>query len=487
MKEMNRRRTVERLVVLALAGLVLLSGFSGCFGREKAPGPGPKESLGDGGAGTQVENSTAQSIRKEFEFAWNCYKQYAWGYDELMPLSKTHDNWYGESLGMTIVDSLDSLYLLGLHDEYLVAHNWIVHNLDFDKNISVSVFEVNIRLLGGLITGYQIFGDQRLLELAVDLANRLLPAFESPTEMPYRFVNLRTGEVEDANSNSGEIGTLTLEFGMLSKLTGNPVYYEKAKNAVKALYERRSPTTNLVGTMINVENGQWILPAAHIGGMIDSYYEYLYKAGVLFEDKDMLDMWNVSVDGINTYLADSVYQIASGELWYGYGDMITGQSVGKVFSALACFFPGLLGLSGDTERAKLLIESCWKMWEKWELAPEAFEYTTMQLVPYMESYQLRPEFAESLYYMWKLTGDEKYRDIGKTVFEDIVKYCKCEGGYTIITNVGTKEQGDLMHSFFLAETLKYLYLLYEDNSIITLNNVVFTTEAHPFFIEKIGG
>jgi len=239
--------------------------------------------------------------------------------------------------------------------------------------------------------------------------------------------------------------------------------------------------------MINVESGIWILPASHIGGMIDSYYEYLYKAGMLFDDKEMLDMWNVSIDAINKHLADETHMLLTGELWYGYADMAVGIPEGKIFSALACFFPGVLGISGDVDRAKLLTESCWKMWEKWHLAPEAFEYTTMTLVPGFHNYELRPEFAESLFYMYRFTGDEKYREMGKTVFEDIVKYCKCEGGYTIIKDVDTMEKGNLMHSFFLAETLKYLYLLFDDSINIDLNHVVFNTEAHPFYINKEAG
>src|SRR5207248_6432969 len=131
------------------------------------------------------------------------------------PLSKQPRDWYGESLLMTPVDSLDTLLLLGCKEEAEKAHALIVERLSFDKDANVKVFEITIRLLGGLLSGYQLTGDPRLLHLADDLGTRLLPAFQSPTGMPYMFVNLRTGKTSGARSNPAEIGTLILEFGTL--------------------------------------------------------------------------------------------------------------------------------------------------------------------------------------------------------------------------------------------------------------------------------
>ena len=159
-------------------------------------------------------------------------KQYAWGHDELRPLTKTARDWYGPSLLMTPVDALDSMTMMGLDDEASKTRDYIAKNLSFDHDIYVKNFEITIRLLGGLLSNYQLSGDKRLLALAQDLGNRLLPAFKSPTGMPYVFVNLKTGATRDAVSNPAEIGTLLLEFGTLSKLTGNPVYFDKAKRAL---------------------------------------------------------------------------------------------------------------------------------------------------------------------------------------------------------------------------------------------------------------
>src|SRR5262249_6851664 len=215
----------------------------------------------------------AKQVRAEFLHVWNAYKRYAWGHDELKPLSKGHRDWYGSSLYLTPVDSLDTMILMGLNTEADDARELILQNLSFDKDIDVKNFEITIRLLGGLLSSYQLTGDKRLLGLAEDLGNRLLPAFNSPTGMPYEYVNLKTGKTRGAESSPAEIGTLLIEFGTLSKLTGKSAFYEKAKNALVQLYSRRSKL-GLVGSTINVETGQWIDATSHISTGIDSYYEY---------------------------------------------------------------------------------------------------------------------------------------------------------------------------------------------------------------------
>src|SRR4030095_5838047 len=202
--------------------------------------------------------------------AGRAYERYAWGHDELRPLSKAPRDWHAGSLLMTPVDALDTLLLMGLQDEAAKAQALIVEKLSFDQDVSVKNFEVTIRLLGGLLSGYQRTGDPRLLRLAEDLGTRLLPAFNSPTGMPYMYVNLKTGKTSGARSNPAEIGTLLLEFGTLSKLTGKAIFYDKPKKALLELARRRSGI-GLVGEEIDVESGEWISRASHVGGGIDSY------------------------------------------------------------------------------------------------------------------------------------------------------------------------------------------------------------------------
>ncbi|HEX8853127.1 MAG TPA: glycoside hydrolase family 47 protein, partial [Pyrinomonadaceae bacterium] len=137
----------------------------------------------------------AEEVKAEFLHAWRGYKKYAWGHDDLKPLTKTHHDWYGEPLLMTPVDALDTMILMGLREEADTTREYIVKNLSFDRDIYVQNFEITIRLLGGLLSAYQLTNDRRLLALAEDLGTRLLPVFDSPTGLPYRFVNLRTGKV----------------------------------------------------------------------------------------------------------------------------------------------------------------------------------------------------------------------------------------------------------------------------------------------------
>jgi ER degradation enhancer, mannosidase alpha-like 2 len=414
----------------------------------------------------------AARVRTEFLHAWNNYERYAWGHDALRPLSKTAHDWYGQSLLMTPLDALDTLILMHLDAEAERARSLIVNDLSFDRDIYVKNFEITIRLLGGLLSGYQLTGDDRLLSLAEDLGNHLLPVFNSPTGLPYVYVNLRTGQTRDPVTNPAETGTLLLEFGTLSKLTGKPVFYEKAKRALVETFQRRSPL-GLVGESINVETGEWTNTDSHISGGIDSYYEYLWKCWLLFGDKDCRDMWEASIPAVNKYLTDEI----RGELWYGHTDMQTGERTKTEYGALDAFFPGLLALSGDLERGRRLQASSFKMWNLYGIEPETLDYKMMRVVA--GSYHLRPEIVESTYYLYHYTGDPDYRRMGEKMFDDFVKYCRADSGYAALADVVTKQQLDEMQSFVLAETFKYFYLLFASPETLQFDKVIFNTEAHP--------
>jgi len=408
--------------------------------------------------------------------AWNGYKKYAWGHDDLKPLSKTHHDWYPQPLLMTPVDSLDTMIIMGLDEEAATTRAYILDNLSFDKDIDVQNFEITIRLLGGLITSYQLTNDKRFLNLAEDLGRRLLPVFDSPTGMPYRYVNLKTGKVRNPVSNPAETGTLLLEFGALSKLTGNPVYYDKAKRALVETYNRRSKI-GLVGEWINVETGQWTNTDSHISGAIDSYYEYLLKCDLLFGDQDCKRMWTDSIVAINKYLADEIKTDFGVELWYGHADMNTGTRTDSTYGALDAFFPAVLALSGDLRRAKRLQDSSFKMWRHSDIEPEVFDYRSKTVKS--AGYPLRPEIVESTYYLYHYTKDQKYQRMGEQMWRDFVKHCRTDEGYAALKSVVTKEKSDSMQSFLFAETFKYFYLLFAGPETLDFKNVIFNTEAHP--------
>jgi len=438
-----------------------------------APAPSPLPPLPASRLALPLDRAAlAARVRAEMLHAWRGYERYARGHDELRPVSRTARDWYAEPLLMTPVDALDTLLLMGLDDEAARARALIVARLRFDRDIEVKNFEITIRMLGGLLSSWQLTGDPRLLRLAEDLGNRLLPAFASPTGMPYTFVNLRTGKPSGPRSNPAEVGTLLLEMGTLARATGRQVFYDRAKRAVVELYARRS-RLGLVGEGIDVETGRWTSRASHIGGGIDSYYEYLLKSAVLFGDADCARMWRQSLGALDRHLADE----APTGFWYGQVDMLTGRRTASEFGALQAFFPAVLALDGKLDRARRLEESCYRMWNLHGIEPDALDYRTLKVLD--AGYPLRPEIVESAYYLRRLTHDPRYLEMGRTIFAALLADCRTGAGYTVLKSVVTKEQGDLMPSYFLAETLKYLYLLFAPDEALDLDRVVFNTEGHP--------
>ena len=198
-----------RILPLLIASIIVASTFASCV---------PDNSL------RTEKAQLAEEVRQEFLHSWNAYKKYAWGHDMLRPVSKTYVDWYKTTLLMTPLDALDTMTLMGFKDEADSVREYLIKNLSFDQDIYVKNFEITIRLLGGLLSNYQLSGDQRLLMMADDLGTRLMPVFKTPTGIPYVDVNLRTGAIRNPRTNPAEVGTLLIEFGTLSKLTGKPEY-----------------------------------------------------------------------------------------------------------------------------------------------------------------------------------------------------------------------------------------------------------------------
>lgn len=424
-------------------------------------------------ASAQDRSPYADSVRAQFLHAWNGYRTYAWGHDALRPLSRTPHDWYRASLLMTPVDAFDTMLLMGLKEEAAEAKQLVLRRLSFDVDVEVQAFEVVIRLLGGLLSAYEMDGDPRFLALAKDLGDRLMPIFNSPTGLPFRYVHLQTGAVRDSSNNPAEIGTLLLEFGMLSRHTQNPIYRQKARRAIDVLFSRRS-SIDLVGTWIDVVSGEWKNTSSHVGGAIDSYYEYLLKGAILFGDTSLRRMYDVHVAAVNRYVADTV----SGSLWYGRVNMHTGVRISRRYGALEAFMPGMLLLGGDVQRSKALQASGDRMWRLHGIEPEEMDYGTMTVT--QPSYPLRPEIIESAFYLWRATGEPVYREMGERFYRDLVRFCRTDAGFAHLRNVVTKEKEDAMESFFFAETLKYLYLLFAEKNAFDLEGHVLNTEAHPY-------
>ncbi|MCB9786915.1 MAG: glycoside hydrolase family 47 protein [Deltaproteobacteria bacterium] len=420
-----------------------------------------------------ARDPAADTVRAELLHAWTGYRTHAWGHDEVRPLSGDAADWHGNgTLLVTPIDALDTLIVAGLDEQAADALELIATTFDPAIDAGVKAFEVNIRVLGGLLSAHQLTGDARLLAHAVALADRLLPAFDSPTGMPWEFVNLLTGETSGAFTNPAEAGTWALELGTLSRLTGDPRYEQRAKAAAEALFALRSPL-GLIPNGVDVERGEPLGSVTTIGGGVDSWLESLWKASVLFDDARYRAMWDASIAPVRQYVGQQI----RGERWYGWTNTATGALVVPLYGSLDAFFPGLLALSGYVDEARELHESSFRMWQLAGIEPEALNWEGMEII--VPSYFLRPEIMESSWHLHRVTGDARYRAMGKVMLDALIARCRTPLAYAELKSVVTGEQEDRMESFFLAETLKYLYLLMDDEAADRLDGWVFNTEAHP--------
>jgi hypothetical protein len=451
---------------LKIIYLILIAGFLlvSCHSNQK----GKKEN-----DSASVSISLSEDVKNETIRTWNAYTKYAWPHDELMPISKKYHDWYDVSINISPLDAYSTLKVMGFDAEANRIENYVIDSLSFDKDIFVKVFEVDIRILGGLLNIYEMTGNRKILQKAQNFADRIVPAFNSPTGLPYYYVNLKTGATKGKIVNVAEAGSYLFEFGILSYYTENPKYYQIAKRAAKKIHAMRSKL-DLLGRDIDVETAKWTFTQSMVGAYADSFYEYLYKSWLLFRDPEIKEIWDVSIAAIQKYIAEPNDKM----LWYGKVDMNTGKKLNAEVTLWDAYFPALLALSGDLQRAKTSDNTWDFLWNKYGLIPMIYDYDKDSIINPL--YHLNPEAIESAYYLWSYTGDSLYFNRVKKYYEDMKKYCKTEVAYCHIENVITKKQKDEMETYFIAETLKYFYLTFTKETPVNIDDYVFSTEAHPF-------
>ncbi len=436
---------------------------------------------------TAPQQTLASDVKNEFIRSWEAYKKYAWGHDVLLPLSKGYQDWYEESLHISPIDAYSTMKVMGLDNYAEEVENYVVDSISWEKDLFVKTFEVNIRILGGLLAMYEYTGDEKILHKTEDFGYRMLKAFDSPTGLPYYWFNLKTGEAKGAKVNVAEAASYMFEMGILSYYTQNPVFYQTAKKANLAVWERASDI-HLIGENIDVETGEWLNTSSHICAGIDSYYEYLLKAYLLFGDQDLKPIWEKSLTAINTYLVEE----SDTSFWYKRVDMYSGKKrtnpiyannpsiiEGGIVTLYDAFFPAVLTLAGDIERAEKN-QATWNwLWNKYGLEPMIYDFDAGE--PTYPVYDLNPEIIESAYYLYDYTGKQEYLDMVEQYWADINKYCKTEIAFSSVEDVRTMQKKDYMPTFFFAETMKYFYLSFShETGSFKLNDYVFNTEAHPF-------
>uniref|UniRef100_A0A4W5M4W0 alpha-1,2-Mannosidase n=1 Tax=Hucho hucho TaxID=62062 RepID=A0A4W5M4W0_9TELE len=435
-----------------------------------------------------------------FDHAYGSYMKYAYPADELMPLScrgrvrglEPNRGDIDDSLGkfsLTLIDTLDTLVVLNKLDEFEDAVRRTLRDVRLDNDVVVSVFETNIRVLGGLLGAHtmadmlrqrgermQWYRDE-LLHMAKELGHRLLPAFNTTSGLPYPRVNLRYGVLNPLSRTGTEsdtctacAGTMILEFAALSRLSGEAVFEENARKALDVLWEKRQRGSDLVGTVINIHNGDWVRRDSGVGAGIDSYYEYLMKAYVLLGD-------NVYLERFNTHYRAIMKYISQPPLLLNVHMHNPTVSVRSWMDSLLAFFPGLQVLRGDLKPAIETHEMLYQVTKQHKFLPEAF---TTEFRVHWGQHPLRPEFAESTYYLYKATGDPYYLRVGQSIVEKLNAHARVPCGFAAVQDVRTGAHEDRMDSFFLAEMFKYLYLLFSEKNQLhfDIDDYIFTTEAH---------
>jgi hypothetical protein len=434
---------------------------------------------------TNLDPARRSQVVSALRHSWVGYKSNAFGKDEFLPLSKTSKQWgEGQGIGATMIDALDTLLLAEMTDEADAIIEWVDKKLSFDQDIKVSAFETTIRILGGLISAYQKTGKAPLIRQAADLGKRLAKAFETPSGVPDNYVNLRTGAHEGAGWNGGaailsELGSLQMEFRALSDITGDKKYDTIAQRAILAIKDH-------CGNGFCPRNFHGNSPAGSpvgLGSFGDSFYEYLLKYWVLTGKTNTMygDMWKKAA----THIEETSSTIA------GHYVPNSGET-GGTMEHLACFAGGLFALSyhhtkneAHLKIAEGIAETCHFMYESMEtkLAPDvARVLPNGQLEVHDGKYILRPETVETYFYLWKVTHNPKYRDWGAAVLDACNKHLKVDAGFAGSTDVRRipTPHNDMMETFWFAETLKYLYLLFSEDELFNLDEWVFNTEAHAF-------
>ncbi|KAI9444515.1 seven-hairpin glycosidase [Lactarius indigo] len=486
----------------------------------------------------------ADAVRGAFQHAYQGYLAHAAPHDELMPIAKTPvDNFNG--WGLSIVDSLDTMWLMGLFEEF-DAGLAVVANVTFPMSPTkyAPFFETVIRYLGGLLSAYALSQDPILLARADDLGTALLPVFNTTSGLPMFSVNTVNGKVATGwgqDALFAEALTCQLEYKYLAYLTGRKVYYEAVERVMEIVYEANVTSTgDLFPMSWSLNDGLPIGRKVSAGASADSAYEYMLKQWLLTgrTDTKARDLYIRSVDAILDHLT---YLTPNRSLLYvtdATVDIHGTFNPSHKLEHLTCFLPATLALGAATlpdipQRhmwaARAFAHTCWMLYadsptglapdevlmrtkgalvppssfggpwvthlEQWEQngsqgdppgvpSPESVRDTDTpaEYTPIRPSYLLRPETVESFYFLWRTTGDVMWRERGWAVFEALEREARVEGGgYASVENayrVGGPKR-DEMPSWFLAETLKYLFLLFTDEDPVPMDRWVFNTEAHP--------
>lgn len=491
-----------------------------------------------------VQEQRRLEVKRVFQKSWASYKAKAWMKDALRPISGLSVDQFS-GWAAALVDSLDTLWMMGMREEFYEAVE-AVATIDFGKSTTATVntFETCIRYLGGLIAAYDLSGHDVLLKKAVEVGDLLYAGFNTENGMPVDFINFEiakqgSGLRVENQVVSASPGTITLEFSRLSQLTGDHKYYA-AVSQVMDLFHRDQNKTRLPGMwpmMVSMSQKDVVFGYQFtIGGNADSLYEYLPKAHALLGSSDPS---SAKYEVMSQYFMDTARDnlffrpMIPGEediLFSGNCDVLDGgPRLDPESEHLSCFIGGLYALGGrlfnNDEYLNIgakLARGCAYAYKSFPtgIMPERFNMALCAGKDHRQScawdevafsaaaegrpqyksdlpkgfatakdprYILRPEAIESIFVLWRITGDVSFRDTAWEMFQAVANATETEYANAAIMDVnapggGAKE--DYMESFWMAETLKYFYLCFADTDLISLDDFVLNTEAHPFRLSK---
>jgi mannosyl-oligosaccharide alpha-1,2-mannosidase len=466
-------------------------------------------------------------IKEKFVKSWDAYKAYAWNKDELMPLSRKGKRTIG-GWSAQLVDALDALWIMDLKEDFRLALRQVAV-IDWAKGRGqeIDLFEVTIRYLGGLISAYELSSELVLLAKAIELGDAIYAAFDTPNRLPARWLDYakaKAGEqVAHKKMPVATIGTLSMELTRLSQLTGDFKYYDAADRVKDFFYQMQNETL-IPGLWPQYANCRdEVMPdlVFTLGAGADSLFEYLPKMHALLGGRDPA-YEAMAIQALDAIRDNLLFRPATP----GDADILfAGNAVnrdGKTTTVpetqhLACFSGGMYGLAGKLLARDDYVKLGHRLAAGCVWAYDAFPTNVMpdisRLVACKDiegpcvpgdilpggtkrdkrdpegfvsirgpSYHLRPEAVESVFYMWRITGDDVWREAAWRMWQGIAAETETEFAFAAIEDV--RDRGspkmDSMDTFWMSETLKYLYLTFEDPSVISLDNWVFNTEAHPF-------
>ncbi|THH06123.1 hypothetical protein EW145_g4301 [Phellinidium pouzarii] len=485
-----------------LAAIVLAGATSAVSPVQKQGLILPPEAAGD-----------AALIKSMFTETFATYTKFAFGHDDLQPVSLTFNDGRN-GWGASIIDGMTTMFVMGLDDLFNQAVNFSGF-IDFNESQvveTVSVFETSIRYVGGMLSSFLMSGSKHdiLIQKAKEVADKMAFAWVGDNTIPFGEMNFTTNQPVVASSNIAEAGTLTIEWGTLSKLTGNDTYRNLTEGSVRTIIGLDDPFPGLANQCIDPSTSQFDCTYLTWGGGSDSYFEYLLKYAMFTgtEDQIFIDTWRLAVDSSIKLLKRT--STVGNHVYLGDWD---GELL-HIGSHLACFMGGnwLLGgrlLGNDTivDIALDLVEACWNTYQSTAtgIGPETFAWissdgnvtggtppTPSDLEFYSEhgfyifnggtDYILRPEVLESNFYAFRVTGDVKYLTRARDAANSMNKFLQVNKAFAGINDVTVTNSTfiDDTESFFFAEVMKYLFLTFDDPEHFSLDSWVFNTEGHPF-------